>query len=230
MFSDDAEMAPPPTDLRALAESSRAAGEHRRRELRLRRTAWVAGAVAAAVVVAIAAAAIVMPSDGAGRNGGPVAGPGPKSSATSNSPGLWAGQAVPGNSFQRCTELYSPSALPRVAYAAFDGTVATVGDMPDVDGYVEVTFRVEKWFFGGTGASVTIDMFEPSDAQFDSSPSPSPSPSPPPPTFRPGSHLLVSAVVPDPASGSKTLRDAGCGLTRFYSEDMAKEFERAFAR
>jgi len=77
-----------------------------------------------------------------------------------------AGEVAFDGSFS-CVESYSPEAIPRRGFA-FDGTVVDIGpaqsDRGD-DGGLDltgVTFAVSDWFRGGSGETVTVDMFAPS--------------------------------------------------------------------
>jgi hypothetical protein len=110
---------------------------------------------------------------------------------------------------------YSPALVAQQDFA-LDGTVTEIGaprfgpepagSAPDF--YVEVTLRVNAWFRGGTGETVTLHMERPDL-----------------PTYEEGSRLLVSGVVS--AIEGQGLIAPGCGLSRYYDERTAAEWAAA---
>jgi hypothetical protein len=124
-----------------------------------------------------------------------------------------------------CAVEYSPTTLARRAFA-FDGVVVSTGKSvsdrgDDADfGLPGVTFEVLRWYAGGTGSTVTVDVqgVDGQDrAQTDGSPSP-------------GTRLLVSG---EPRwGGHSPLLDPiawGCGFTRSYDPGTAALWQQAFS-
>jgi hypothetical protein len=113
-----------------------------------------------------------------------------------------------------CPE-YSPALVAQQDFA-LDGTVTEIGaprfgpepagSAPDF--YVEVTLRVNAWYLGGTGETVTLHMERPDL-----------------PTYKEDSRLLVSGVVS--AIEGQGLIAPGCGFTRYYDEATAAEWAAA---
>jgi hypothetical protein len=119
-----------------------------------------------------------------------------------------------------CVEAYSPAAVSGRGFA-FDGRVTAIGvgstDRPGEGhlGYAGVTFAVRHWFVRDDGSSITIDMAPPSGgARLEETP----------PTYEVGTRLLVSG---ESRWGGPGLEDAlawGCGFTRYYDAETAKEW------
>lgn len=114
----------------------------------------------------------------------------------------------------KCVEGYSPVAVAKRSFA-FDGTITTIGparsNRPGVAlPLAGVTFRVNKWFRGGTLSTVTIDMEAPDITAED-----------PLPSYGIGTRLLVSG---EPRWGGAPLDAAiawSCGFTRYYDPGTA---------
>ncbi len=123
----------------------------------------------------------------------------------------------------QCLQSYSPAALAGSSFA-FDGTVTAIGparsNRPGVAlPLAGVTFRVNQWFRGGSGPTVTVDMDVPPTANSwnDSSL----------PPYGIGTRLLVSGA---PRWGGAPLDAAiawGCGFTRSYDAQTAAEWAAA---
>lgn len=136
------------------------------------------------------------------------------------------GASTPGEGGASCVEAYTPGAVATRAFA-FDGAVTAIGpgttDRADaVLGLVAVTFEVREWFGGGTGETVTVDMFPPGPDQPDQASESAPS-------YGVGTRLLVSG---EPRWGGEPLQDAiawTCGFTRYHDEATAAEWRSAFA-
>lgn len=181
---------------------------------RVRRRRWVIGgsgvAAAATLGVALVAAAL-----GASTPDGVPSAAGPERHG-----------ALAGDEGASCVEAYTPSAVATRAFA-FDGTVTAIGpgttDRADaVLGLVAVTFEVHEWFGGGTGETVTVDMFPPGPDQPDQASESAPS-------YGVGTRLLVSG---EPRWGGEPLQDAiawTCGFTRYYDETTAADWRAAVA-
>ncbi|WP_346621078.1 hypothetical protein [Blastococcus montanus] len=208
------------------------------RRARRRRTAGAALAVAAGVAVAVGGVVtFVQPFDGAepapmvvaeepqpdapelpGGTGpaDPLAGssmaPLPENPTADRTGPLADGAAA------SCAVAYSPDAV-RDRDFAFDGVVLGIGpsvtDRSDTPGpaLVGVTFAVQEWFFGGDGATVTVDLPPPATDGASSSVDG--------PVYGTGSRLLVSgesrwdgAPLEEPIAWM-------CGFTRYYDEETA---------
>ena len=122
-----------------------------------------------------------------------------------------------------CVESYTPSAAVGLAFA-FDGTVESVAAARTNrtgKGYLDlvaVTFTVNEWFAGGSGASVTVDMPPPNNVSTTDEAVPS---------YEVGSRLLVSG---QPRWGGKALEDPlawGCGFSRYYDPRTAISWRAA---
>jgi outer membrane murein-binding lipoprotein Lpp len=122
-----------------------------------------------------------------------------------------------------CVEAYSPAAVSGRGFA-FDGTVARIGDgTTDRPGrgslnYAGVTFAVNHWYVGGSGASVTVDMAPPDSGTRLVEAGP---------TYEAGTRLLVSG---ESRWGGEDLEDAlawGCGFTRYYEAETAEDWREA---
>lgn len=109
----------------------------------------------------------------------------------------------------------SQAAVAKRAFA-FDGTVTAVGpartNRPDARlDLVAATFKVNTWYAGGSGESVTVDITPPDAGSIDETP----------PAYVAGTRLLVSG---EPRWGGAPLTDAiawGCGFTRYYDHATA---------
>ena len=146
----------------------------------------------------------------AGPTAGPSAGPtGPVGSAAVTS----------------CAFEYGPDTLAAQAFA-FDGEVTALGesvsnrdDSGDLD-LVGVTFRVHRWFAGGSGGTVTVDMDPPTRSWSGVSEWG--------PSYGVGTRLLVSG---QPRWGGAPLEQPiawACGFTRYHDEATAAEWAAAF--
>ncbi len=122
-----------------------------------------------------------------------------------------------------CVESYNPRAAVGLAFA-FDGTIRSIGAARTNragKGYLDlvaVTFTVNEWFAGGTGASVTVDMTPPNDLSTVDEGRPS---------YQIGSRLLVSG---EPRWGGEPLDDGiawGCGFSRYYDPATASSWQAA---
>ena len=119
-----------------------------------------------------------------------------------------------------CVEEYSPRAVVGRGFA-FDGTVVKIGDgTTNRSGkgrlrYAGVTFAVDSWFVGGSGATMTIDMAPPGGGtRLEEAP----------PSYEIGTRLLVSG---ESRWGEGVLQDGlawGCGFTRYYDSQTAEEW------
>jgi hypothetical protein len=215
LFAADATAAPQEDDL--LDGALRKARHHRRI-----RTAGIVGLVAAVAAIGGVVASgfsghqvqrppVAAPSDPSGRAALPSAGSSPTPTG--------GGSSVSAS----CVEGYSPAAVAGRSFA-FDGTVTAIGpagsNQPGVAlPLVGVTFRVNSWFRGGFGETVTVDMDAPQPANSASDPSM--------PAFGVGSRLLVSG---EPRWGGAPLDAAiawGCGFTRSYDAQTATEWAAA---
>ena len=99
---------------------------------------------------------------------------------------------------------------------AFDGTITEVVPPRDPEGakpadiVTHVTFEVNRWYKGGSGASVTVLTYA-----------------------SPGS--VTSADDVDPSLGARILASGedrylwGCGFSMLYTKESARLFEEAFA-
>lgn len=140
---------------------------------------------------------------------------------SSKSPAASRSGAVPLAGVASCVETYGLPALAQRAFA-FDGTVASIVGDPralargGLPGYVFVTFSVHEWFRGGSGTTVTVDLFGPAvNVGHETS-------------YRAGTRLLVSG---EPRYGGGPLRDPigwGCGFTRYYDQATATAWGQAF--
>ena len=122
-----------------------------------------------------------------------------------------------GETMGSCVERYSPQTLPNRAWA-FEGVIAAVDSA--VDGPVDpnsddaggattvVTFDVDRWFWGGSGNSVSLRTNSVPSSAGDVEDSV-------------GAHLLVS--------GDADFLWA-CGFTQPFSETLLQEFESASAK
>lgn len=173
--------------------------------------------VAAAAVVT---ASVVVLTGLLGRHDRPPsAQPGPTQSSTQAGPTEGHGDLFPGHSLE-CVERYGAQTIANRAFA-FDGTVVSIGDWPagggQADPYVAVVLRVNHWYRGGRGDTVTVAMFPPEVVTSVGNAA-----------YGVGSRLLVSgearyggAPLDDPVSWA-------CGFTRWYSEADAQAWRQAF--
>lgn len=215
LFAADAAAAPEDVELTA--------GTLRKvRQRRRVRTAGATGLVASVVAIGAAVALgvtgqpvqrppVAAPSAPAGQTALPSAG---NASAPTGVGALRSDAAAD------CVENYSPAAVAARAFA-FDGTVTAIGPARSNRTGVAlplagVTFRVNEWFRGGTGATVTIDMEAPANVSSD-----------PLPAYGIGTRLLVSG---EPRWGGAPLNAAiawSCGFTRYYDPETAAEWDAA---
>ena len=220
LFAAEAEAAP---EAVSLTEGALLLVRHRRRV----QTAWTSGVLGiAAVTVGVLITA--GPGPGPAPHNPPLAAPAhPTSQATLPSAeagdGATAQGTVPFGGVESCVEGYSPAAVAGRAFA-FDGTVTAIGSSisnragAQLD-LVAVTFRVNKWFRGGTGGAVTVDWYPPAqrNSATDSSLG----------SYGVGTRLLVSG---EPRWGGAAL-DAPiawtCGFTRYYDPQTAAEWAKA---
>lgn len=124
-----------------------------------------------------------------------------------------------------CVEAYNVTTIGNRSFA-FDGTITAIGpgrtdraDMGQLD-TAGVTFRVNEWFTGGTGETVTVDLMSPSSSiSGDDTPA-----------YEEGTRLLVSG---EPRWGGDALDDAvawSCGgFTRYYEPAVADEWRAGTA-
>ena len=216
LFAADAAAAPPEDDL--IDGALRKVRHHRR----------VRGAAIAGLVVAVAAIGTGLTAGLSGHEAQrpPVAAPShpasqaplPTTGAATTPPGGGSGVST------SCIEGYSPAALARSPFA-FDGTVTAIGparsNRPGATlPLASVTFRVNQWFRGGSGRTVTVDM-DPSPTANSSTGDDSV------PAYGVGTRLLVSGA---PRWGGAPLDAAiawGCGFTRSYDAQTAAEWAAA---
>jgi len=180
-----------------MARTARANPGQRKRLL------LVLGAVVIAVLAAGAVAvAVARSSDETPPNGTPAR----------------TGDVFGGFGSQACVETYRPEVLAQRSIA-FDGTVS---DAPSPAAtlqpasFVPVTFRVNRWYNGGSGSTAVIDMHPPVIvAGSDNA------------TYAVGSRMLVAA---EPANGGGSPRPTAwaCGFTRWYTEADARVWRGVF--
>jgi hypothetical protein len=87
-------------------------------------------------------------------------------------------------------------------------------------GYVAVTFTVHEWFHGGSGGTVTVDMWPPAEGPETTQVPDGEWGSP----YAVGTRLLVSG---EPRWGGEPLGQAvawTCGFTRYYDEATATQW------
>jgi len=215
LFAADAATAPQDVDLTAGALRK---VRHRRRV----RTAGVTGLVAAVVVIGAVVATGVPgpdtqrpPAAASPHPAGQAALPGAGSSSAPTGEG-----ALRGSTTASCVDTDSPAAVAGRSFA-FDGTAVAIGPgLSNRSGpplpLAGVTFQVNKWFRGGTGGTVTVDMQAPASVSSD-----------PLPAYGVGTRLLVSG---EPRWGGAPLDAAiawGCGFTRYYDPQTAAEWAAA---
>jgi hypothetical protein len=131
---------------------------------------------------------------------------------------------VPETASASCAEVYAPQAIGKRA-VAFDGTITGTGAGTSNKvgkgalATKAVTFRVNEWWRGGTGGSVTVDMMSPGGTPQANDEQGVP--------YEVGTRLLVSG---EPRWGGQPLDDAiawGCGFTRYYDEATASSWRSA---
>ena len=124
---------------------------------------------------------------------------------------------LPGAATASCAQEYSLDELGQRSFG-FDGTVSKIHTW----GKTRVTFRVNQWYRGGSGAEVTVTLPAPIDTalgQRASSDEQLTSPS-----YTVGTRLLVSGSFAD---GTRDVSDAyvfGCGFTRYFDETTARQW------
>ncbi|MEV4416808.1 hypothetical protein [Catellatospora sp. NPDC049609] len=186
--------------------------------------------VSAGVATVVLAAVVVPGLFGSGDEPGPLSAvpslaaspavPSPQaaSPAVSTASPAPRGDVFGGSQTMSCVEQYT---LPNLATRrfAFDGEVVAVGTGrapgDPLDLYAPVTFRVNHWYRGGTAERITIAMLS-AGGSVDTV------------AYRVGRRLLVSG---EDRWGARTLTDPvawPCGFTRWYSEDEAADWSRAF--
>jgi hypothetical protein len=207
LFAADADGAPEAGDL--------ATGAVRRVQRRRHKYGAVAAGVAA---LAIAGGLVALVDTGHQASTSTV----PSISATQAPTGIGA---LPGSGSASCVQEYSPANVKKRAFA-FDGTVTAIGKARTSRGeepipLASVTFRVNEWFAGGTGDTVTVDMTAPT-AGSGGDPT-----SEEGPTYGIGTRLLVSG---QPRWGGGPLDEAiawTCGFTRYYDAPTAAAWRAA---
>lgn len=130
--------------------------------------------------------------------------------------------ALPGEEQGSCAKEYSASEVGRRAFA-FSGTVRSIGPSRTNHGgvampLVSATFRVDHWFKGGTGQTVTIDISDPQGPVRSSEG---------PPSFGIGTRLLVSGEHRWDVGDPNDLLAWSCGFTRYYDTDTAHSWGAA---
>lgn len=202
LLAEDADRAP--TSVKLLPQVKVIVRQRRHRA----RLKWV-GASAAAVTAAGLTVAILTgaldhsPGDRPGLSAEVVSGQG----------------ALPGDEQGSCAKDYSPSEVGRRAFA-FSGTVRSIGPSRTNRGGVEMylvsaTFRVDHWFKGGTGQTVTIDIGDPRGPVRASEG---------PPSFGIGTRLLVSGEHRWDVGDPNDLLAWSCGFTRYYDTATAQNW------
>jgi hypothetical protein len=124
-----------------------------------------------------------------------------------------------------CSQEYSPAALKGRSFA-FDGTVTSVGRRGSAGGdeptaLVAVDFRVDHWFAGGAGKTVTLVLISPVPRRSGNPPTPIG------PSYGIGTRLLVSG---GPSAGGAPLVHPVawfCGFTRYYDAPTAEAWRGA---
>jgi hypothetical protein len=129
--------------------------------------------------------------------------------------------ALPDSGMADCAP---PESLAAVAAQSmsFDGTVTTIAeDAQTADPSARnatVTFKVNEWFRGGSGATATAIMSAPLPANLIVSEAG--------PAYTVGTRLLVSGqAIGGPGNGR--LQAWGCGYTRYYDEQTATAWRQA---
>ena len=133
--------------------------------------------------------------------------------------------ALPEDGHASCAKEYSPTEVSKGAFA-FSGTVRAIGpgrtnrggaQMP----LVSATFSVDRWFKGGAGQIVSIDIVDPSPAHAPEGPSPS---------FGIGTRLLVSGAHRWDEETPDDLLAWACGFTRYYDPTTADRWRAAIGQ
>jgi len=218
LFASEASAAPQAV---GLTDGTLRKVRHRRRV----RTAWAVGMVG---VVVLTVGGLTSDALDQQRQNPPMAVPSDPTAEVAPPGGEGAtdprdGDAVGGGAAQECAEDYSPAAVAGRSFA-FDGTVTAIGPAGSNRSGVAsplagVTFRVNEWFHGGAGQTVTVDMDAPPSGSGRSDASV--------PAYGIGTRLLVSG---EPRWGGPPLDAAiawGCGFTRDYTAQTAAEWADA---
>ncbi|MFI9643084.1 hypothetical protein ACIG87_24035 [Micromonospora sp. NPDC051925] len=170
-----------------------------------RRRRWAVSLVGGTAVAVAAFVALGVPGND----------PGPDLS-TSGGADVFAGHQAA----QSCVESYTQAALARRAFG-FDGTVTNIGSTESTagmpDGYVPVTFKVNRWFRGGAGPTVVVAMPRPEGSFGQDSTA-----------YQMGSRLLVSG---EPRYDGAPLADPiawACGFTRSYTPTETAAWREVF--
>jgi hypothetical protein len=198
-------LAMPTTDLaRPAVPTGRLAPE------RPRRLGWAVAAGAAAVTAAVVVA-VARPGGAPSER---VAGPTVTTSAAAPAPStveVRTGDPYgPGQVFS-CVEEYDRKTLTHRTLA-FDGTVTAIGRRSsEADPYVAVRFTVHRWYRGGAGAEISVQMLPPNTSSSVNHA-----------TYEVGSRLLVSG---GDRWGRTPVREPlafACGFTRWYDPATAR--------
>lgn len=183
--------------------------------------------VLAAVTLLGACGAAAPPTSAAGGVAPPGAGTstGSREPARSGPPLPVRTGPVPGDGRASCVEGYDSTTIGHRSFA-FDGTVTALGpgttNRPGTGRLdtVAVTFAVNEWFTGGTGATVTVDLMSPASTGSGNEV----------PLYEQGTRLLVSG---EPRWGGDPLQDPiawSCGgFTRYYEPAVADDWRRGTA-
>jgi hypothetical protein len=198
------------------------------RKVRRRRRIQAALATGAVGIVAVVAGVLATAAPGRQPPAPPIAAPthartGASMPSADPAAGPSGDGPVPFGGAEDCVEAYSPAAVAGRAFA-FDGRVTAIGptvpDRPDRGpGLVAVTFRVNQWFRGGSGATATAEWYPPGQGDSNTDPSMA--------SYGVGSRLLVSG---EPRWGGAPLKDAiawSCGFTRYYDPQTAADWAAA---
>ncbi len=178
---------------------------------------------------ALAALAVALPnlSWGGSTGGDPAALPSSGTVATAAPLTPTKTGPLLGSGAADCVEDYNLKNLTGRDFA-FDGTVVAVRSAVDArndDGdvvYPDATFKVNEWYRGGTGPTVTISMQTPGDVGDVRGREGS--------GYGIGSRLLISG---EPLHGGKPLERPvawSCGFSRYYDTDSAGAWRTAFER
>ena len=135
--------------------------------------------------------------------------------------------ALPAQRGASCAVQYSASALNARVFA-FDGTVRSIQAEPSATAAPDrprlpldrVTFRVDRWFRGGSGSTTTILMSPPARVAQDSAAETFES-------YQAGTRLLVSGDRQSATDGG-LLVAWSCGFTRYYDDGTAASWASAF--
>lgn len=128
--------------------------------------------------------------------------------------------ALPQGDQASCAKQYSPREVARRAFA-FSGAVRSIGasrtnrkgvELP----LVSATFSVDRWFSGGSGPVVTVDIADPKGRS-----------SLEPPPFTVGTRLLVSGEHRWGEASVKDLLAWSCGFTRYDDPATAEQWRAA---